>query len=95
MLKMTKIKHELNSDPDMYILFEKGARGEISYISADHPFSTYAKFPEKLIFLPPDTHTCVCMSGACTYSLKKVQEVKFLIFLRIIHLVRTQNFPKN
>ena len=34
MLKMTKIKHELNSDPDMYILFEKGARGEISYISA-------------------------------------------------------------
>ena len=32
-LGLRKIKHELNSDPDMYIFFEKGARGEISYIS--------------------------------------------------------------
>ena len=32
-LKMTKIKLELISDPDMYIFFEKGIRGGISYIS--------------------------------------------------------------
>ena len=35
------------------------------FISAlgDHSFSTYAKF-----FLPPDTHTNVCLSGAKKYS---------------------------
>ena len=33
MFKMTKIKHELIPDPDMYIFFEKGTRGGISYIS--------------------------------------------------------------
>ena len=33
LLKMTKIKLELISDPDMYILLEKGTRGGISYIS--------------------------------------------------------------
>ena len=33
MLKMTKIEHELIPDPDMYIFFEKGTRGGISYIS--------------------------------------------------------------
>ena len=33
MLKMTKIKLVLIPDPDMYIFFEKGTRGEISYIS--------------------------------------------------------------
>ena len=33
MLKMTKIKLELFTDPDMYISFEKGIRGRISYIS--------------------------------------------------------------
>ena len=27
-LKMTKIEHELIPDPDMYILLEKGTRGE-------------------------------------------------------------------
>ena len=30
---MTKIEPELITDPDMYILFEKGTRGKISYIS--------------------------------------------------------------
>ena len=30
---MTKIKLELISEPDTYIFFEKGTRGEISYIS--------------------------------------------------------------
>ena len=33
MLKMTKIKLELITDPDIYIFFEKGTRGGISYIS--------------------------------------------------------------
>ena len=35
MLKMTKIKLELIPHLDMYILFEKGTRGEISYILID------------------------------------------------------------
>ena len=33
MLKTTKIDLELIADPDMYIFFEKGIRGGISYIS--------------------------------------------------------------
>ena len=33
MLNMTKIKLKFISDPDMYIFFEKGMRGGISYIS--------------------------------------------------------------
>ena len=33
MLKMTKMKLELITDPDIYMFFEKGARGGISYIS--------------------------------------------------------------
>ena len=33
MLKMTKVKLELIIDPDIYIFFEKGKRGGISYIS--------------------------------------------------------------
>ena len=33
MLKMTKIELELTADLGMYIFFEKGARGRISYIS--------------------------------------------------------------
>ena len=33
MLKMMKINLELISDPDMYVFFEKGKRGTISYIS--------------------------------------------------------------
>ena len=32
-LKMTKIELELILDPDMYIFFEKGTRGGMSYIS--------------------------------------------------------------
>ena len=33
MLKMTKIKLELITDPEMCIFFEKGTRGGITYIS--------------------------------------------------------------
>ena len=33
MLEMTKIGLELIPDPDMYIFFEKGTRGGISYVS--------------------------------------------------------------
>ena len=36
MLKMTKIELELIPDPDIYIFFEKGTRGRISYISNRH-----------------------------------------------------------
>ena len=32
-LNMTKVELELISDPDMYIFFEKGTRGGVSYIS--------------------------------------------------------------
>ena len=45
MLKMTKIKLELISDPDRYIFFEKGTRGGISYISSGYskPNNKYLK----------------------------------------------------
>ena len=33
MLKMTKVKPNFISDPDMYIFSKKGTRGGISYIS--------------------------------------------------------------
>ena len=33
MLNMTKVKLELISDLDIYIFFEKGMRGGVSYIS--------------------------------------------------------------
>ena len=33
MLKTTKIEPELISDPDLYILFEKGAESGISFVS--------------------------------------------------------------
>ena len=33
---MKKIKLEMISDPDMYIFFEKGMRGGVSYISNRH-----------------------------------------------------------
>ena len=33
MLNMKKVEVELTPDPDMYILFEKGTRGEVSQIS--------------------------------------------------------------
>ena len=44
MLKMTKIKLELIPYPDSYIFFEKGTRGEISYI-----FNRYSNANNKYI----------------------------------------------
>ena len=35
----------------------------IGVMHIGHPFSTHAKFSEKLIFLNPDTHAYVCVSG--------------------------------
>ena len=42
--KMTKIKLELIPDPDMFIFFEKGIRGEISYI-----YNKYSKAINKYL----------------------------------------------
>ena len=44
MRKMTKIELELIPDPDMYIFFEKGTRGDISYIS-----NRYSKTNDKYL----------------------------------------------
>ena len=44
MHKMTKIKLELITNPDMYIFFEKGRRGGISYI-----FNRYSKAKNKYL----------------------------------------------
>ena len=44
MLKMTKIKLELIPDPGMYIFFEKGTRGRISYISNRYSKATNKYF---------------------------------------------------
>ena len=44
MLEMTKIELELIPDPDMYIFFEKGTRGGISYI-----FNRYSKANNKYL----------------------------------------------
>ena len=45
MLKITKIHLELIPDPDMFIFFEKGTRGGISYVSNRYSKSnkTYLK----------------------------------------------------
>ena len=44
MPNMTKFKFELIPDPTMYIFFEKGVRGEISYI-----FDRYSKANNKYL----------------------------------------------
>ena len=44
MVKMTKIKLEPITEPDMYIFFEKGTRDEISYIS-----NRYSKASDKYL----------------------------------------------
>ena len=59
MHKMTKIKLELITNPDMYIFFEKGRRGGISYISNRYRKANnkYLKFydpkqePKHIIYL--------------------------------------------
>ena len=37
--------------------------GEKVKVARGHPFSTYVRVSIKLTFLPPDTHTYVCVSG--------------------------------
>ena len=46
MLNMTKVELELIPDSDMYLFFEKGMRGEVSYISKRYSKtnSKYLKF---------------------------------------------------
>ena len=46
MLSMTKVELELIPDPDMYIFFEKGMRGGVSYISNrfSKPNNNYIKY---------------------------------------------------
>ena len=41
---MTKVKLKFISDPDMYIFFEKGMRGGVSYI-----FNRYSKAKDKYL----------------------------------------------
>ena len=61
MLKMTKIKLELITDPDMDIFFEKGTRGGISNLSNIHSktnnkyLQSYAKQVSKhIMYLDPN-----------------------------------------
>ena len=52
-----QVRHNfLDNDDDDVSLFSV-------FSSRDHLLSTYARFSEKLIFLPPDTQTYVCVSG--------------------------------
>ena len=49
MLNMTKVELELITDPDMYVFFERGMRGGVSYIS-----NRYSKASNRyLIFYDP------------------------------------------
>ena len=63
MLNMAKVELELIPDPDMYILFEKGTRGRIYYIS-----NRYSKTHEK--YLNQTWHLHIiwkCMRGRVSY----------------------------
>ena len=63
MLKMAKVKLELIIDPNMYIFFEKGTRGGISYIS--HRYSkANNKYQESnhIIYLDANNLYCYAMS---------------------------------
>ena len=51
MLDKTKVKFELILDPDMYLLFEKGVRGRVSYI-----FKGYSKANNKYLKTYPPKH---------------------------------------
>lgn len=66
-----------------------------SITSRDHPFSTYVKFTEKLIFLPPDMLTNLWVSGGkkcrffgesglCTkWMIFYLHQIQLLIYSRI------------
>ena len=44
MLNLTKVEREVISDADMYLFFEKGMRGKVSFIS-----KTYSKANNKFL----------------------------------------------
>ena len=71
MLKITKIELELTPDPNMYILFEKGTRGGISYIS-----NRYSKAKNKYLkFYDPKQkrkHIHLDMNILYTYAMPKL-----------------------
>ena len=80
-LKMAKIKLALITDLSMYIFFGKGTRGRISYI-----FNRYRKANKNYLKYYDSKEEAKHILNllqilACTYSLEKIQEVEFLIFL--------------
>ena len=44
------------------LVFMKQLTTNAGILESGHSSSTYAKFSEKLTFLPPDTHTSACVS---------------------------------
>ena len=55
---------------------------------SDNRFSTYANFPKKWHFLPPDTHTYVSLGKICVWS--KIQTLRyFMIFSDSHHVTET------
>ena len=75
MHKMTKIKLELITNPDMYIFFEKGRRGGISYISNRYRKANnkYLKFyePKHIIYLDANNLHGYAMSKFLPTSVSK------------------------
>ena len=79
MHKMTKIKLELITNPDMYIFFEKGRRGGISYISNRYRKANnkYLKFydpkqePKYIIYLDANNLHGYAMSKFLPTSVSK------------------------
>ena len=70
MLKIATIQLELIADPDMYILFKKGTRGEILYIS-----NRYSKAKNKYMkFYDPkqeSQHTYLDANNLYGYTMSK------------------------
>ena len=80
------------------IVYVQCDRWALCYVIRNHPSSTYAKFSEKLKFLPPDTHTFVCGSGGkkCLFFGKCCVRTKWMILqiLKDNHLLYNYNSSK-